>query len=188
MFREFFFQTARPRSRITASSLTRLSQPQPSSSSRNPASSSSRVVKPQPSSCCCEPSPLKDSLVKLLNEANAASGMAVNDDCKLKFLELKAKRTYCFIVFKIEEKLKQVILEKLGEPNQSYEDFTASLPTDECRYAVYDLARCCMLVHRTGSRENLMESMLNCKQLTLLKWALMLPIRPCCSCMYEIKA
>lgn len=64
--------------------------------------------------------------------------MAVHDDCKLKFLELKAKRTYRFIVFKIEEKQKQVIVEKVGEPAQSYEDFAAALPADECRYAVYD--------------------------------------------------
>uniref|UniRef100_B9HM63 ADF-H domain-containing protein n=5 Tax=Populus TaxID=3689 RepID=B9HM63_POPTR len=70
--------------------------------------------------------------------ANAASGMAVHDDCKLKFLELKAKRTHRFIVFKIEEKQKQVIVEKLGKPTDSYEDFTASLPANECRYAVYD--------------------------------------------------
>ncbi|CAB4282513.1 unnamed protein product [Prunus armeniaca] len=70
--------------------------------------------------------------------ANAASGFAVDDDCKLKFLELKAKRTYRFIVFKIEEEQKQVIVEKLGEPAESYENFTASLPADECRYAVYD--------------------------------------------------
>ncbi|CAH8380789.1 unnamed protein product [Eruca vesicaria subsp. sativa] len=46
--------------------------------------------------------------------ANAASGMAVHDDCKLKFLELKAKRTFRTIVYKIEDK--QVIVEKLGEP------------------------------------------------------------------------
>ncbi|KAI9174475.1 hypothetical protein LWI28_017888 [Acer negundo] len=65
--------------------------------------------------------------------------MAVHDDCKLKFLELKAKRNYRFIVFKIEEKIQQVTVEKLGEPNESYDDFTASLPADECRYAVYDL-------------------------------------------------
>ncbi|RVX13633.1 Actin-depolymerizing factor 1 [Vitis vinifera] len=45
-------------------------------------------------------------------EANAASGMAVHDDCKLKFLELKAKRTYRSIVFQIEEKQKQVIVER----------------------------------------------------------------------------
>ncbi|MBA0751333.1 hypothetical protein Gogos_000263 [Gossypium gossypioides] len=72
------------------------------------------------------------------SQANAASGMAVHDDCKLKFLELKAKRTYRFIVFKIEEKQKQVVVEKVGEPTDNYEAFTASLPADECRYAVYD--------------------------------------------------
>ncbi|URD89253.1 actin-depolymerizing factor, partial [Musa troglodytarum] len=64
--------------------------------------------------------------------------MAVNDDCKLKFLELKAKRTYRFIVFKIDEKLKQVIVEKVGEPTLGYDDFAASLPTNECRYAIFD--------------------------------------------------
>ncbi|XP_048231712.1 actin-depolymerizing factor 1 isoform X2 [Ricinus communis] len=71
-------------------------------------------------------------------QANAASGMAVHDDCKLKFLELKAKRSHRFIVFKIEMVQKQVVVEKLGQPTDSYEDFAASLPADECRYAVYD--------------------------------------------------
>ncbi|KAL0369781.1 UNVERIFIED_CONTAM: Actin-depolymerizing factor 2 [Sesamum angustifolium] len=70
--------------------------------------------------------------------ANAASGMAVHDDCKLKFMELKAKRTHRFIVYKIEEKQKQVMVEKLGEPSETYDDFSASLPADECRYAVFD--------------------------------------------------
>ena len=69
-------------------------------------------------------------------QANAASGMAVDDECKLKFLELKAKRSYRFIVYKIEQQ--QVVVDKLGEPNESYEDFTASFPDNECRYAVYD--------------------------------------------------
>ncbi|KAL3625886.1 Actin-depolymerizing factor 3 [Castilleja foliolosa] len=62
--------------------------------------------------------------------------MAVHDDCKLKFMELKTKRTHRFIIFKIEEK--QIIVEKLGEPTQTYEDFTACIPADECRYAVFD--------------------------------------------------
>nr|XP_018682019.1 PREDICTED: actin-depolymerizing factor-like isoform X1 [Musa acuminata subsp. malaccensis] len=70
--------------------------------------------------------------------ANSASGMAVNDECKLKFLELKAKRNFRFIVFKIDEKLQQVTVEKLGQPEQSYDDLAASLPPNECRYAVYD--------------------------------------------------
>ncbi|KAL2892231.1 Actin-depolymerizing factor 10 [Bienertia sinuspersici] len=70
--------------------------------------------------------------------ANAASGMAVNDECKLKFMELKTKRNHRFIVFKIEEKMQQVMIEKIGSPNETYEDFTSSLPDNECRYAVYD--------------------------------------------------
>ncbi|KAK2425968.1 actin-depolymerizing factor [Trifolium repens] len=69
-------------------------------------------------------------------QANAASGMAVHDDCKLKFQELKAKRSYRFIVFKIEQQ--QVVIDKIGEPTETYDDFQASLPADECRYAVYD--------------------------------------------------
>ncbi|KAJ7974187.1 putative Actin depolymerizing factor [Quillaja saponaria] len=68
--------------------------------------------------------------------ANAASGMAVNDECKLKFLELKSKRNYRFIVFKIEKQ--DVVVEKIGSREETYEDFAASLPADECRYAVFD--------------------------------------------------
>ncbi|GJU72654.1 putative leucine-rich repeat protein, partial [Tanacetum coccineum] len=68
--------------------------------------------------------------------ANAASGMAVDDECKLKFLELKAKRNYRYITFKIEEQ--KVIVDKIGGPNETYDDFTNSLPGNECRYAVFD--------------------------------------------------
>lgn len=64
--------------------------------------------------------------------------MAVDDECKLKFLELKSKRNHRFIVYKIEEKMQQVMVEKIGNPNETYEDFTNSLPENECRYAVYD--------------------------------------------------
>ncbi|KAK3403903.1 actin-depolymerizing factor 7 isoform X1 [Eucalyptus grandis] len=68
--------------------------------------------------------------------ANAASGMAVSDECKLRFMELKAKRIYRFIIFKIENQ--QVVVEKVGNPEETYEDFSASFPADECRYSVFD--------------------------------------------------
>ncbi|XP_021613332.2 actin-depolymerizing factor [Manihot esculenta] len=64
--------------------------------------------------------------------------MAVSDECKLKFLELKAKRNHRFIVFKINEENQQVKVETLGSPQASYDDFTKSLPPNECRYAVFD--------------------------------------------------
>lgn len=71
-------------------------------------------------------------------KSNSASGMAVCDECKLKFHELKSKRSFRFIVFKINEKVQQVVVDRLGETGESYEDFTACLPADECRYAVFD--------------------------------------------------
>ncbi|XP_028548906.1 actin-depolymerizing factor 1 [Dendrobium catenatum] len=64
--------------------------------------------------------------------------MAVVDECKLKFMELKAKRSFRFIVFKIDEKNLQIMVDRVGQPDESYDDFTACLPPDECRYAVFD--------------------------------------------------
>ena len=52
------------------------------------------------------------------------------DECKLKFLELEVKRSYWFIIFKIENQ--EVVVEKL-------EDFADSLPANGWCYAVYDL-------------------------------------------------
>ncbi|RLM99715.1 actin-depolymerizing factor 7 [Panicum miliaceum] len=75
---------------------------------------------------------------QLCRDANAASGMAVDDECKLRFLELKAKRTHRFIIYKIDEKKKMVVVEKVGEPVLNYDDFAATLPANECRYAIFD--------------------------------------------------
>ncbi|KAG2573868.1 hypothetical protein PVAP13_7KG284300 [Panicum virgatum] len=70
--------------------------------------------------------------------ANSASGMAVNDECKLKFQDLKSKRSFRFITFKIDEHTQQVVVDRLGKPGDTYDDFTASMPDSECRYAVFD--------------------------------------------------
>ncbi|XP_072151071.1 uncharacterized protein [Setaria viridis] len=71
-------------------------------------------------------------------EANSASGMAVSDECKLKFQDLKSKRSFRFITFKIDEQTQQVVVDRLGQPGDTYDDFTASMPDSECRYAVFD--------------------------------------------------
>lgn len=64
--------------------------------------------------------------------------MGVADDSKSTFLELKRKKVHRYVIFKIDEKKKEVIVEKTGGPAESYDDFTAALPEDDCRYAVYD--------------------------------------------------
>ncbi|KAI3934001.1 hypothetical protein MKW92_008165 [Papaver armeniacum] len=70
--------------------------------------------------------------------SNASSGMGVSDHSKDIFMELKRKKVHRYVVFKIDEKKKEVIVEKTGGPAESYDDFTASLPENDCRYAVYD--------------------------------------------------
>ncbi|ONM57317.1 Actin-depolymerizing factor 1 [Zea mays] len=109
--------------------------------------------------------------------ANSSSGLAVNDECKVKFRELKSRRSFRFIVFRIDDTDMEIKVDRLGGPNQGYGDFTDSLPANECRYAIYDLdfttiencqkskifffscpltlhapgARCCTPAPRTGS-------------------------------------
>ncbi|RRT70159.1 hypothetical protein B296_00003056, partial [Ensete ventricosum] len=70
--------------------------------------------------------------------SNASSGMGVAEDCRDTFLELQRKKTHRYVIFKIDEKRKQVIVEKTGDATESYDDFMASLPENDCRYAVYD--------------------------------------------------
>ncbi|GLJ51609.1 hypothetical protein SUGI_1096890 [Cryptomeria japonica] len=70
--------------------------------------------------------------------ANASSGIVVDNDCKLKFLELESKRAHRFITFKIDDKLNMITVDKLSNPSQTYDDFTAALPETVCKYAVHD--------------------------------------------------
>lgn len=71
-------------------------------------------------------------------QANSASGVAVNDECKLTFLELKARRNHRYVVFKLDDTMQQVVVDKIGEQTATYEDFCKSLPDNDCRYAVFD--------------------------------------------------
>lgn len=71
-------------------------------------------------------------------QTNASSGMGVADHSKSTFLELKRKKVHRYVIFKIDEKKKEVVVEKTGGPAESYDDFTAALPENDCRYAVYD--------------------------------------------------
>ncbi|XP_011025987.1 PREDICTED: actin-depolymerizing factor-like [Populus euphratica] len=72
------------------------------------------------------------------SRANASSGIGVADHSKNTFIELQRKKVHRYVIFKIEEKKMEVVVEKTGEPSESYEDFAASLPDNDCRYAVYD--------------------------------------------------
>eukprot|EP00253_Pinus_taeda_P009184 PITA_09184 len=82
--------------------------------------------------------PSRPHTTMLFKMSSASSGMGVADEFKQVFLELQRKKVHRYIIFKIEEKSKQVVVDKTGGPAESYNDFTASLPENDCRYAVFD--------------------------------------------------
>ncbi|CAN1771238.1 Actin-depolymerizing factor 5 [Linum perenne] len=53
-------------------------------------------------------------------------------------MAMKWKKVHRYIVFKIDEKTGLVAVDKVGGPGESYDDLAASLPGDDCRYAVFD--------------------------------------------------
>ncbi|KAJ0054059.1 hypothetical protein Pint_01737 [Pistacia integerrima] len=73
-----------------------------------------------------------------LSRPNATSGMGVSDHSKNTYMELQRKKAHRYVIFKIDEKKKEVLVDKTGGPAETYDDFTASLPENDCRYAVYD--------------------------------------------------
>ena len=59
-----------------------------------------------------------------------------SEDCSKVFEELKLKRKYRFIIYKIGEQ--HIEVETLGERSSNIKDFCKALPYTDSRYAVYD--------------------------------------------------
>jgi cofilin len=72
-------------------------------------------------------------------QANAVSGVAVSEECVKAFQELRAGRAHRFVVYKLDDDLQQVVVDKVGGVESKFDDLAAALPADDCRYAVYDL-------------------------------------------------
>ncbi|CDS11885.1 hypothetical protein LRAMOSA04081 [Lichtheimia ramosa] len=66
-----------------------------------------------------------------------SSGVAVNDQCLELYQEFKLRKSYKYIIFKLSDDLKEIVVEKAAETG-TYDEFLACLPADEPRYAVYD--------------------------------------------------
>jgi len=67
------------------------------------------------------------------------SGVSVDDAIKSAFEDMKhGKKTKRYIQMKMTDDLKKIEIEKEAPKSESYEDFVAQLPRDECRYALVD--------------------------------------------------
>jgi cofilin len=54
------------------------------------------------------------------------------------FNELKLNRKYRYIVYRLNEELTKVVIEKKVESCPNYDEFVGNLPEHECRWIVYD--------------------------------------------------
>lgn len=66
-----------------------------------------------------------------------ATGVSVNSNCYDVYQDLKLRKKYKYIIFKISDDLTEIVVDKYSE-SSDYDDFVGSLPTDKCRFAVYD--------------------------------------------------
>jgi len=69
-----------------------------------------------------------------------SSGVAVSDECKVKFEDVKKAKKYRYVVFYIKDE-KSISVESVGERDAKYEDFLTDLQKggdSECRYGLYD--------------------------------------------------
>ena len=70
-----------------------------------------------------------------------ATGVIVSEDVASSFNQFKLKQgdfNLRYLIYVIKDK-KEVIIEKRGPPDSTYEDFVAALPPDDCRYGLIDL-------------------------------------------------
>ncbi|TPX32914.1 hypothetical protein SmJEL517_g04086 [Synchytrium microbalum] len=68
-----------------------------------------------------------------------STGVRVADDALAIYQELKLKKKYTYIVYKMNDEATEIVVEKAVE-GSNYETFVKELPKDACRYAVFDFA------------------------------------------------
>ncbi|CEG74210.1 Putative Cofilin [Rhizopus microsporus] len=66
-----------------------------------------------------------------------SSGVSADNECIAKFNELKLRKSFKYIIYKLSDDNKQIVIEKAVESG-SYDNFLNDLPENEPRYAVYD--------------------------------------------------
>lgn len=73
-----------------------------------------------------------------------ASGLEADPKCVEVFKSLKSSRTYQSAIFKINDEMTSVQVDKTfppsdgGSPRDKWVSFASQLPEDDCRYVVYD--------------------------------------------------
>eukprot|EP01101_Sappina_pedata_P007249 TRINITY_DN37_c0_g1_i4.p6 TRINITY_DN37_c0_g1~~TRINITY_DN37_c0_g1_i4.p6 ORF type:complete len:138 (-),score=90.68 TRINITY_DN37_c0_g1_i4:157-570(-) len=67
-----------------------------------------------------------------------SSGVAVNEDVLQKFQDLKLGHSIRYALFKLNDELKEVIVDTVAAPTATYQEFVSKLPANDCRYGIFD--------------------------------------------------
>ncbi|ORZ35424.1 hypothetical protein BCR44DRAFT_1434188 [Catenaria anguillulae PL171] len=67
-----------------------------------------------------------------------STGVAVNDQCLEVFNELKLGKKYSYIIYKLNEGMTEIVVEKTADAGAPYSEFVGCLPATDCRYCVFD--------------------------------------------------
>eukprot|EP01087_Luapelamoeba_hula_P020572 TRINITY_DN7041_c0_g2_i1.p1 TRINITY_DN7041_c0_g2~~TRINITY_DN7041_c0_g2_i1.p1 ORF type:complete len:137 (+),score=24.86 TRINITY_DN7041_c0_g2_i1:110-520(+) len=92
------------------------------------------------------------------------SGIAIADEVVHKFNELKLAHNTRYLIFKMSDNLTEVVLEKTGAPTATWENFTADLPRDDCRYGIFDFE-----YEKDGGRRNKIVFVVWCPETSKIK-------------------
>ncbi|KAJ5078505.1 cofilin/actin-depolymerizing factor [Anaeramoeba ignava] len=65
------------------------------------------------------------------------AGIRAEDECIKKFNEFKMGNSISYLIYRLSDDLKRIIIEKIGEKEETFEDFVSSFPDESCRYGVY---------------------------------------------------
>ncbi|ESO90185.1 hypothetical protein LOTGIDRAFT_164500 [Lottia gigantea] len=72
-----------------------------------------------------------------------SSGVGVDDQCIQAFMEIKMHHRYLYIIYKVSDDLKSIVIDEIGGRDRNYADFVNKLKAAEnmkqCRYGVYDV-------------------------------------------------
>lgn len=69
--------------------------------------------------------------------ASSPSEISVSDQCLKEYQKLKLRKKYKYIIYKLSENYKSIIVDKTQE-HSTYDDFIDQLPAEAPRYAVYN--------------------------------------------------
>lgn len=85
------------------------------------------------------------------NNAGPASGVTVCDECLKAFDEIKLGHKWRYVIYRLSDDLKRIIVEEKAGLNKTYQDFVNRLLESEkkgqCRYGLFDVKYSCNDIH-----------------------------------------